>query len=95
MLQYNSISMGCAQVLDGSRTPVCCSWSQWRLPGAIRPIQYRLRLSPQLQEPYRVDGTVEIDFHMANAQRCIVLSAAGLTISSISLSAQAVSGKCS
>ena len=35
-----------------------------------------------------MDGTVEIDFHLANAQRCIVLSAAGLDITSIRLSTQ-------
>ncbi|KAK9845543.1 hypothetical protein WJX84_010042, partial [Apatococcus fuscideae] len=81
---------------DNEATPVdedaMCNWSQWRLPGAVRPLQYRLRLSPQLQEPFRVDGTVEIDFHIANAQRCIVLSAAGLNISSVYVSNQAVSG---
>ncbi|KAK9863355.1 hypothetical protein WJX84_004350, partial [Apatococcus fuscideae] len=65
-----------------------CNWTQWRLPEAVRPEQYWLRLTPQLQPPYRVDGTVKIDFHLANAQRCIVLSAAGLDITSIRLSTQ-------
>ncbi len=74
-------------------TCLLCSWTQWRLPAAVRPEQYRLRLSPQLQDPYRVDGTVEVDFHMANAQRCIVLGALGMNITSAYLPSQQMSGK--
>ena len=40
-----------------------------------------------------MDGTVEIDFYLANAQRCIVLGSAGLDISSVTLTSQDLSGK--
>lgn len=63
-----------------------CSWNEWRLPNdAIRPAAYNLSLDVQLDEPYIVTGTVQIQLDVMDDTPCVVLHTSRMNISAVSV----------
>lgn len=62
-----------------------CSWSDLYLPQAVRPSKYTLHVKTTLQEPYVVNGQVDIQLTAAEATPCVVLHAYGMDIKSVAL----------
>lgn len=53
-----------------------CSWQQFRLPGGVLPQQYNLSLQVQLEDPFLVEGRVDILLNISQPDvRCVVLHA--------------------
>lgn len=70
-----------------------CQWADWRLPQNVTPTAYNLRLQTDLQDPFAVTGSVEIELKINQPTLCVVISAAALTITNASLLSPAVPGK--
>ncbi len=63
-----------------------CSWSEWRLPNdVIRPAAYNLSLNVQLDEPYTVTGTVQIQLDVMEDTPCVALHTSRMNISAVSV----------
>ena len=69
-----------------------CQWDQWRLPGGIQPLAYSLSLNVQLEEPYTVTGTVQIQLSVTEDTPCVVLHTSRMNISAVSILGQSVPG---
>ena len=72
-----------------------CSWDQWRLPTDIQPSAYNLSLNVQLEEPYTVTGTVQIQLDVMQVTPCVVLHTSRMNISAVSVRGQSIPGKAS
>ena len=78
------------QTLNATRTAFLsqyslCQWDEWRLPSGLKPIAYNVSLNVQLQEPFAVTGTVQIQLHVKEDTPCIVLHTSRMNISAVSL----------
>jgi hypothetical protein len=62
-----------------------CNWSDLYLPKAVRPQHYKLHIQTDLQEPFLVQGEVEIVLQAAELTPCVVLHSKGIDISSVKL----------
>ena len=62
-----------------------CAWTDLYLPSDIRPSKYTLHISTTLQEPYTVDGQVDIQLQALQATPCVVLHAQGIDIKAVQL----------
>lgn len=62
-----------------------CSWTDLYLPKVIHPTKYTLHVKTTLQEPYTVEGQVDIQLQAAAATPCVVLHAYGMDIKSADL----------
>ena len=71
-----------------------CSWDEWRLPSIVQPTAYTLDLHVQLEEPYTVTGTVQIELNVMEDTPCVVLHTSRMNISSVSVVGESLSGKC-
>lgn len=65
-----------------------CQWDQWRLPSEVKPTAYNVSLNVQLEEPFAVTGTVQIQLDVKDDTPCIVLHTSRMNISAVSLSNQ-------
>ena len=70
-----------------------CQWDQWRLPSDIKPTAYNVSLNVQLEEPFAVTGTVQIQLDVKEDTPCIVLHTSRMNISAVSLSNQEEPGE--
>ncbi len=59
-----------------------CNWASYKLPQAVRPVQYDLALAVELQDPFLVAGGVVIHANITKPSKCIVLHALGINITS-------------
>lgn len=57
-----------------------CGWANYKLPRNIRPDQYDLDLSVQLQDPFLVAGAVVVHANVSKPSKCIVLHAMRMNI---------------
>ena len=62
-----------------------CRWHDWRLPAAIAPVAYNLSLNVQLQEPFKVTGTIQMQLNVTEDTPCVVLHTSRMNISSLSI----------
>ena len=69
-----------------------CHWTDWRLPQNTTPAAYTLKLRTQLEPPYTVTGSVEIELSVPKPTLCVVISAAAMTITGASLLHPALPG---
>ena len=69
-----------------------CHWLDWRLPLNVTPTAYTLSLQTQLQAPYTVSGSVQIELSISQPTLCVVISAAALSITGASLLTPPVPG---
>ena len=65
-----------------------CQWDQWRLPSDIKPTAYNISLNVQLEEPFAVTGTANVQLDVKEDTPCIVLHTSRMNISAVSLSNQ-------
>ena len=69
-----------------------CQWDQWRLPASIKPTAYNISLNVQLEEPFTVTGTTQIQLDVQEDMPCVVLHTSRLNISAVSLLGQTAPG---
>jgi hypothetical protein len=62
-----------------------CKWSDLYLPKAVQPKHYKLHVQTDLQEPFLVQGEVDIVLQAAELTPCVVLHSKGIDISSVKL----------
>lgn len=62
-----------------------CSWDNLYLPKAVQPSQYKLHIKTNMQEPYLVEGEVQITVQTAEATPCVVLHSKDIDIHSVKL----------
>jgi hypothetical protein len=62
-----------------------CKWSDLYLPKAVRPQHYKLHVQTDLQEPFEVQGEVDIVLQAVELTPCVVLHSKGIDISRATL----------
>ncbi|KAK9817285.1 hypothetical protein WJX72_012218 [[Myrmecia] bisecta] len=70
-----------------------CEWTQYRLPGSAVPDAYRLRLQVDLEEPFDVQGTIEMDVRVMERTPCVVLHALNMEITQVHLQQHNLAGR--
>jgi len=69
-----------------------CDWTEWRLPQGIAPSRYNLTFQVQMQEPWEVNGHVDIGLMVTHPTRCVVLHVSDLIVLEAELGDHASSG---
>ena len=82
--QHRNAEGGKAVSVDAAKYPEC-AWAALSLPGNVTPAAYSLSLQADLAEPFCVNGSVEVDLNVTTATPCVVMHAAGLTITHAAL----------
>lgn len=72
------------QHMPPSSSPMC-SWDSLYLPRTVQPSNYKLHIMTNMQEPYLVEGEVQIALKATEATPCIVLHATGIDVQSVKL----------
>lgn len=57
-----------------------CDWTEWRLPQGIAPSRYNLTFQVEMQEPWQVNGLVDIGLTVTHPTRCVVVHIADLIV---------------
>ena len=70
-----------------------CHWQDWRLPSNVTPTAYTLQLQTQMQEPFAVVGSMEVELSIAQPTLCLVLSAAAMNITGAPLKQPNLAGR--
>lgn len=78
------VPVGVSQYMAATDSPYC-TWTDLYLPTGIRPTKYTLHVKSTLQEPYTVDGQVDIQLQPSEATPCVVLHAHEMKIQSVQL----------
>ena len=79
----NKVSVA-ALNLDAKNLPEC-HWQEWRLPQNVTPTAYSLALETSMQEPFLVNGTVDITLKVLQPTLCVVLHATAMNITHVAL----------
>eukprot|EP00878_Enallax_costatus_P013667 GHUV01014291.1.p1 GENE.GHUV01014291.1~~GHUV01014291.1.p1 ORF type:complete len:459 (+),score=103.06 GHUV01014291.1:212-1588(+) len=72
------------QHMSADSSPLC-SWDNLYLPTSIQPSHYKLQVKTNMQEPYLVEGGVQITVQAAEATPCVVLHSNGIDVKSVKL----------
>lgn len=60
-----------------------CEWSSYHLPTGVKPVQYDLEMTVELEPPYLVAGQMTVYANVTRPSKCIVMHALDMNISHI------------